>query len=377
MPPNTVIVPTTHGQRHCPRCQQTPLEETHYDGYEIDICPHCAGLWCEPEAWSRERLGTHPDFGAYQNQPADVRAPGVYTARQSNLVCPECARALTTVKAGIPPVCDIEQCDHCGGIWFDHQEWDHIAALQQWPAEQARLEAEPTWANWWMQLLLQLPTEFNIRPRRVPYVTISLIVISCIVFLLQLVTDETLWIDLAAVPDEIDSGIQLWTLLTSLFLHGSWVHLLGNMYFLYILGDNVEDVLGAGRYLAFYLICGVVASLLFVVLNIGSDIPILGASGAIAGIMAAYLLLFRSARLTFMFFFRQYKIPVWVWLGIWFVFNLFMALLVFSEGESMGGIAWSAHVGGFVMGLALIWPFEEKLVRSHSLLQVMRMQWQT
>ncbi|MEM7129474.1 MAG: rhomboid family intramembrane serine protease [Chloroflexota bacterium] len=373
---NTEFQPQVpHPQRYCPRCKQTPLEEAHYSGCEIDICPHCGGLWCEPEAWNREQLGAHPDFGTYQNAPSVERAPNIFTQGQSELECPECSRTLTSLMMGTPAICDVEQCDRCGGIWFDHKEWDHLEALEQWREERERIEAIPTWTNWFLQLLLSLPTEFNIRPRRVPYITIGLVLISVVAFLLQLSSTPEVWLPLGATPFHIERGTQLWTTITSLFLHGGWLHLLFNMYFLYILGDNIEDVLGPWRYLAFYLVCGISAALFYVLLNLGSEIPLIGASGAIAGIMAGYLLLFRQARLTFMFFFRQWKIPVWIWLGIWFAFNVFMTIVALGEGDS-SGIAWSAHVGGFLAGLALIWPFEQRLIRNHSLLYVMRTYWQ-
>jgi membrane associated rhomboid family serine protease len=146
------------------------------------------------------------------------------------------------------------------------------------------------------------------------------------------------------------------------------------MYFLYLVGDNVEDALGSRNYLLFYLTCGILANIVFMFASWGSNVPVLGASGAIAGVMAAYLLLFRRARLTAMLFFWQVKVVAWLWLGSWLLFNLFSALLMMNERAEPIGVAWWAHVGGFLAGLLLIWPLEKRIVHNYPLLQVMRTQ---
>lgn len=147
---------------------------------------------------------------------------------------------------------------------------------------------------------------------------------------------------------------QILPFLTSLFLHGGFLHILGNMWFLYIFGDNVEDRLGHIRYLIFYLLCGIAAGLIHLMTNWGSKVPTIGASGAIAGVMGAYLLLYPRARILTLipifFFFQFVEIPAFVFLGYWFLLQLVFAGL--SRGHT-GGIAWSAHVGGFLAGIVL------------------------
>jgi membrane associated rhomboid family serine protease len=141
------------------------------------------------------------------------------------------------------------------------------------------------------------------------------------------------------------------SLLLSLFMHGSWLHLLGNMLFLWIFGNNIEDRLGRVKFILFYLLCGVVASLTHVLFNPGSLIPVIGASGAVSGVMGAYLALFPTARVrTLVFVFilvTTMDIPASVFLVIWFAFQFF-----YAGGGS--GIAWLAHVGGFVLGFLLV-----------------------
>jgi membrane associated rhomboid family serine protease len=148
------------------------------------------------------------------------------------------------------------------------------------------------------------------------------------------------------------------TLLTSMFMHGGVAHLLGNMLFLWIFGDNLEDYLGHVRYLVFYLVCGVLASLAHVgataALHRDLLTPSLGASGAISGVLGAYLLLFPRRRVTVVLFQVLTQVPSWVAIGMWFVFQIVSAVGVLGEGSQIGGVAYAAHVGGFVAGLALV-----------------------
>jgi membrane associated rhomboid family serine protease len=146
-------------------------------------------------------------------------------------------------------------------------------------------------------------------------------------------------------------------------LHGGWLHLIGNMWVLYLFGDNVEDRMGPARYLAFYLLCGLAASLTHYAINPGSTVPTIGASGAISGVLGAYLLLFPTARVITLvpvfiipFFF---EIPAVVYLGFWFVMQLFSGTLSLAGTESSEGVAWWAHVGGFVTGMALLPVFKK------------------
>jgi rhomboid family protein len=146
-------------------------------------------------------------------------------------------------------------------------------------------------------------------------------------------------------------------LFTSMFLHASWLHLIFNMWFLWIFGDNVEDRLGHFKYLVFYLLSGLGADFTHYLLNINSDIPSLGASGAIAGVLGAYFLLFPSARVfTWVFGIFFFWLPAWLWLGLWFVgqFLSGAATAITYSHETGGGVAVWAHVGGFIAGMLLI-----------------------
>ena len=148
-------------------------------------------------------------------------------------------------------------------------------------------------------------------------------------------------------------------MVTSMFLHGGWMHLIGNMWFLWVYGDNVEDVLGHGKYLLFYLLCGIVAAATQFAISPDSRVPVLGASGAIAGVMGAYLLKFPQSRiltlLPLFIFWTTIELPAWLILVYWFVLQFFSGVGSIGYAQSsQGGVAFFAHVGGFLAGMLLI-----------------------
>ena len=156
------------------------------------------------------------------------------------------------------------------------------------------------------------------------------------------------------------SGLGWLTILTSMFMHGSWMHLIGNMWFLWVFGNNIEDSMGHIRFVIFYLLCGVLASVVHIFTDPGSVVPTVGASGAISGIMGAYLVLYPKVRVQtlffLVFFIRVIPLPAWVLLVQWIVLQLLSGVSTYGAGG--GGVAFWAHIGGFVAGLALIKLFE-------------------
>ena len=164
----------------------------------------------------------------------------------------------------------------------------------------------------------------------------------------------------------IDGSSDGRTLITSMFLHGGWLHLIGNLWFLYIFGDNIEDALGPLRFAGFYLLCGLAASAAQIATDPTSVIPMVGASGAIGGVMGAYALLYPRARiqtLVFLgFFFFTVAVPAVVMLGYWFLLQLLGGLP--ALGRTGGGVAFWAHIGGFLAGLALVWPLRQQRRRA-------------
>jgi membrane associated rhomboid family serine protease len=166
---------------------------------------------------------------------------------------------------------------------------------------------------------------------------------------------------LSGSPRYSSLGIAL-PFFTSMFLHGSWPHVIGNMWFLYIFGDNVEDYLGHFKYLVFYLLVGLIAMATQIAVDPYSRVPTIGASGAIAGVLGAYFVLYPRARVLTWFFVFIIHIPAWVMLGYWFVLQFLSgtATSLAYEGRNVGGIAFWAHVGGFVAGVVLIKLFPER-----------------
>jgi membrane associated rhomboid family serine protease len=268
-----------------------------------------------------------------------------------------------------------------------------------------------------------IPIRDMIRSRRFPVVTVSLIVINLLVFLYQgyLGTRDPLWdnwsderyawiragheyppifdpsyaystlrlpgqsvstyaiaqddwflMQYALIPAELLGGVDLppttpipiWlTLLSSMFMHGGVLHVLGNMLYLWIFGDNVEDAMGPIRFLLFYLLCGAVASAAQIAIAPGSSVPLIGASGAIAGVLAAYFMLYPYAKvltvIPIFFFLRLIAVPAVFLLGFWFILQVISG--AGSLGSS-GGVAWFAHIGGFVAGLVLVFPFRRRSI---------------
>lgn len=202
----------------------------------------------------------------------------------------------------------------------------------------------------------------DLNPRRhFPLATILIIALNVVVFFYQLLLpDEALnRLVLAAglVPYEVTNrfGVAVvGDLLTSMFLHGGWMHIISNMLYLWIFGDNVEDRLGLPVYAAFYLVAGIGASLAQVAINPASTIPTIGASGAIAGVLGAYLVMFPKTRVRTLIlafrFIRIVELPALVVLGLWFVLQIFSGLASVTS-MATGGVAWFAHIGGFVIGL--------------------------
>jgi membrane associated rhomboid family serine protease len=206
---------------------------------------------------------------------------------------------------------------------------------------------------------------------RFPFVTIAFIVVNVAVFIYGMLlgqrSEEQFVASFALIPARlfspdaasvgvIPAGI---TVFTSMFLHGGLLHIGGNMLYLWIFGNNVEDAMGSIRFVIFYLLSGVVAAFSHALANTASVVPMIGASGAISGVLGAYLLLYPRARVltlvVFGFFVRAVEIPAMFVLGFWFVFQFLSALVSSGTG---GGVAWNAHVGGFVAGMVLIGFFK-------------------
>jgi len=211
-----------------------------------------------------------------------------------------------------------------------------------------------------------IPISDSIRSHRTPWITYALIVLNIGIYALPSVfglADYTKMVQtFGLIPFRVMRSFDLEAiadLLTSMFLHGSWLHLGGNMLYLWIFGDNVEDALGPIGYIAFYLLGGLLASAAHILSNPASTVPTIGASGAIAAVLGAYLVLFPASRVRTIiplgFFVRIAILPASVVLGLWFVLQLLQGFLTSGGGTDAGGVAVWAHVGGFAAGAVLAW----------------------
>jgi membrane associated rhomboid family serine protease len=220
-----------------------------------------------------------------------------------------------------------------------------------------------------------IPLKDDVPSSSFPFVTIGLIVLNVLVFLYQASIGmgseraaEAFIMEFGAVPCRVtgacavpgDFPPPIATIFTSMFMHGGLFHVAGNMLYLWIFGDNVEDTLGHGRFLLFYLLAGVAAALAQIVMHPDSRVPMVGASGAVSGVLGAYLILFPYARvlvlLIFGFFFRIVRWPASIVLGFWIVVQFLNGLITVSvaAGGAAGGTAWFAHIGGFLAGIVLL-----------------------
>lgn len=208
---------------------------------------------------------------------------------------------------------------------------------------------------------------------KVPYVTFFLIGMNIVVFLYEISLGEALsgfFESYGIVPARVYSALTgetlsiaaLGTLFSSMFLHGGWLHLGGNMLYMWVFGDNVEDKLGHARFIGFYLLCGLASAILHILIGPSSIVPTIGASGAIAGVLGAYIVMFPRARVVTLIpifiFIHIAELPALLVLGFWFVLQFFNGVLAIGDaGGQLGGIAWWAHIGGFAAGVLLVRPF--------------------
>ena len=214
-----------------------------------------------------------------------------------------------------------------------------------------------------------IPIRDNLRTRRTPVVNYLLIAANVAVFVLLWLVgpeQETLVYQLALIPASFTGSLSLGDIsdiFTSMFMHAGFAHLAGNMLYLWIFGDNVEDSMGPIRYLAFYLVGGVVASLTHILTNPGSQIPTVGASGAIGAVLGAYLVLFPQSHVATIiplgYFLRVTMVPAALVLGLWFVLQLFSGVLSLG-GPDVGGVAFWAHIGGFLAGVVMALLFGKR-----------------
>jgi membrane associated rhomboid family serine protease len=209
-----------------------------------------------------------------------------------------------------------------------------------------------------------IPLRDVIPSRTTPYITITIIALNALAWLFELSLPHEALNEFLTVFGVVPASFSTPTLITSMFLHGSWSHVIGNMWYLWIFGDNVEDRVGHGRFIVFYLLCGSAAALGQVLVDPSSTLPTIGASGAIAGVMGAYFVLYPHSRVLTLIpwiFLQIVELPATVLLGFWFLMQLFSAgTIAMTTNSSGGGVAFAAHVAGFVVGMGAVFVFRKR-----------------
>lgn len=350
----------------CPVCRNM-LRTVKSRGFTLDVCLKCKGIWFD----DGELIGFAK---ALENEVESVDELTLYKPRKavgekdlfSTRSCPRCNVKMKQFNYAYDSNIFLDRCQQCGGVWTDAGEIQRVAShLKKDPRVQAIGESlvksrpfqdldglsdalNTPMPYFFLAPRIILPLYDDTPRRRIPVVTLGLIGLCTIIFLLmafELCSSQACLDQFAFVPLNL-FGIGL---VTSLFLHGGWLHLIGNMFFMWLFADNVEDRLGGLKFIIFYLAAGICANLFYAVFNLHSSIPLMGASGAIAGVMGAYLVYFPAAQIKTLMFFRIFDIPAWVYLGFWMVLQCIHGVLDVAGGAS--GVAWLAHIGGFLFGL--------------------------
>lgn len=343
----------------CPRCTFTLAPRKHA-GVVVELCPRCHGSFLDVGD-AKHTLGANAEVASWE------RSHAAQLIGRSQLSCPHGHGRMTAYAVQSPPQSgqniEVEVCPTCTGMWLDAWEAtrlqqatrtlapraDGASAL---PLDQARNDG----VGWYLfGLITGMPVEEYNPRRRFPWMGALLIAACTAAFLLELSWAASGRIDefirtWGAVPKTMLAGGQPLAAVTHMFLHGGVAHLVGNMYFLYTFGDNIEDRVGRWRFLGLYLAFGVAALIAQTLASVGSEVPMVGASGAISGLMGAYLALFPRARMYQVFFFFRFRVPAWAYLGLWMLMQSFAGWnAIYTRTD--GGVAWFAHIGGFCAGV--------------------------
>ena len=353
----------------CPFCS-TKLVEVKSKTALVDICPKCKGIWFDS--------GELVDFvkSLTESEEISPKTPRLFkeqtaqtldTINEKCKICPKCNQKLKKFNYFYDSNVFLDKCPQCQGMWADGGEVKEVARyLKKDPRITAIAEGlirrnqtlddltelcealmKPVGPATLLLPKIIIPILDDTPRQRTPLITISMIIVCTLIFIGQIfvITNPSSFFQRFGL---IPASFLNIGLISSMFLHGGFLHLFGNMFFLWLFGDNVEDRFSHLGFFMFYLCCGVAASVMHSILNWDSLIPAIGASGAISGIMGAYFVFYPTARIKLFFINRIVHMPAFLYLGVWFLFQLMFGLILKSAGTSK--IAWFAHIGGFVFG---------------------------
>jgi membrane associated rhomboid family serine protease len=339
--------------RRCPKCGN-PMLPVRIEDVTVDVCSGCQGIWFDPGELTRAA-----------GIECSEAAGGVemMAALQTDRRCAACGTMLLEREFSAGSGTRVDQCPQCRGIYLDRGEMARLQAhfgvkrpssRPARPPADVNVDVDPDGGIAILQYLAGLPIEVDVPQTIFPPAVMVILLANLVVLVAAYVQSLHEWVDtLGVVPVAVLAGDRLWTLLTAMFMHSGALHFLGNAWFLYITGDNVEERLGSVVFLGFYLVCGVVAGAAHVVARAESMMPAVGASGAVSGILGAYVVLFPRHRFLVRWLVGiglavrpvSFEIPAWAYLGFWFLLQLLYASL------DLPGVGWWAHVGGFACGV--------------------------
>ena len=330
--------------RSCPRCTFPLTPYTHAE-YELDHCHRCEGSFLDPGK-AAEQFGpeTNPEFWK-QSHATKSSAP-------SDLRCPRCGEGMDayTMKLDGHEL-EVDDCPKCHGMWLDQNEGPLLRAMianAEALAEERR-ERKGTIKGYLFQLLTQFPVEVWNPVRQRPWIVYGTLLTLLGLWLWEWQLTESFAAvaqHCLMVPASVGRGDYPWTIVSAGFFHASWMHLIGNAWFLWIFGDNVEDTLGRKHFVLLYLAALVAGNLAHLAVEWGSPIPLLGASGAISGLLGAYLVLFPRAKVWMMIAVIRLRVGMYWYAGVWIGLQILM--MKYTDAP----VAWFAHFGGFAAGVA-------------------------
>ncbi len=351
----------------CPVCR-TPLAEREVEGVRLRFCPGCGGILSDKEVFRTAISSLHESGGLEGLSTAELferRAIPQRKIRPEAKLCPLCGETMSPFNYAYDSNIILDRCAKCEAIWADKGEIIKVAqyvkgnpalerlglALAEREEERAKLQdrldqlrdagrGRAAFGGFWFGLV---PISDEEETASIPLVTVLIILLNVAIFLILPQTDETFW-RFGFIPELFFAGRELSRIITSEFVHIGFLHLAGNMLFLWIFGDNVEDRMGKIRFPAAYLLFGIGASITHAFLTSDPGVPCVGSSGAISGVMGAYFILFPQATVRTMIGHWQAPVPAFVYLGAWFLMQL-----LFSSFD--GAVAYFAHIGGFATGV--------------------------
>ena len=355
------------------------LERTAFQGIEIDVCRKCGGVWFdhgELDDVMREAMA-QPQSVARLDPRAG--APTKHTPHRE-LTCPRCQKPMAAGIFGKTSNIELDRCPQCSGQWADGGELSALVEYLHDPGESQRMRqmgeaiADTLKKRQALKDLTELgrqgkqrvlmgtlflpkiilPLGTSVGVARFPLVTVCLVLINILIYVLQATSGDMAgtFMTFGLVPANITGGKNIWGMFTHMFLHGGVFHLLGNMFYFWIFARAIEDTFGRWKFLGSYLLLGLLAGLIFFLFNLDSELPAVGASGAISGILGAFIVLYPYSTIPTFVFQAVLHIPTWLYLGVWIGFQLLYYWIAISLG-TCSCVALTAHIGGFFAGVIL------------------------